>query len=174
VHPDVGVDSVDTAPATSSAQVLAASATTTRRRSPRLRQLNTNTVAGRGIANVLNARRAPVTAAPSAATDNVPPVAPNATADNITAPAATPTVQRNARGSTATRRNPALVQVNHNAQPPPVDAIHDNNDQIIQADIYQLYSGPVFGQYITVENGIFVTKLIKSEEELERLEKRFG
>jgi hypothetical protein len=38
----------------------------------------------------------------------------------------------------------------------------------------EVYSGPVFGQYITVENGIFVTKLIKSEEELERLEKYFG
>lgn len=32
----------------------------------------------------------------------------------------------------------------------------------------------VFGQYITVENGIFVTKLIKSEEELKRLKEYYG
>ena len=39
---------------------------------------------------------------------------------------------------------------------------------------FEPYSGPVFGQYITVENGIFVTKLIKSEEELKRLEEYYG
>ena len=134
VHPDAGVDSVDTATVTSSAPVLAVSPTPTRRRSPRLRQLNTGTVAGRRIAAVLDARRAPVTAV-TAATDNVPPVASNnnVIADNI-APVATPTVPRTARGRPATRRNPALVQVNHNAQPPPVDAIHDNHDHVIQAD----------------------------------------
>lgn len=41
-------------------------------------------------------------------------------------------------------------------------------------DEFEPYSGPVFGQYITVENGVFVTKLIKSEEELKRLEKYYG
>ena len=131
-HPAVGDDSVDTAPADSSTQVVA-STTPTRRRSPRVRQLNTNTVAGRRIATALNARRARVTAA-SAVTDNVPPNAPNNATAADTAPDATPPAPRNARGRPVTRRNPALVQVNHNAPPPPVDAIHDNNDQIIQAD----------------------------------------
>lgn len=121
-------DSVDTAPATSSAQV--ASTTPPRRRSPRLRQLNTNTAAGRRTATVLDARRAPVTAA-SAITDDVP-VASNATAN--TAPAAAPPAPRNARGRPATRRNPALVQVNHNAQPPTVVANNDDIDRIVQAD----------------------------------------
>ena len=124
-------DSVDTATATSSAQV--ASTTPTRRRSPRLRQLNTNTVAGRRVATVLDARRAPVTA-DSTATDNVPPVASTATAAN-NAPAATQAVPRNVRGRPATRRNPALVHVNHNAPPPAVVVANDDdNDRIVQAD----------------------------------------
>lgn len=115
-HPAVSDASVDdTAPATSSAHA-------SRRRSPRLRQPNT-IVARRRIATVLNARRAPDTAA-SAATDNVP-AAPTNAADN-TAP---PPAPRNARGRPATRRNPALVQVNHNVAPD----IVANDDAVVQA-----------------------------------------
>ena len=44
----------------------------------------------------------------------------------------------------------------------------------ISTEEFEPYSGPVFGQYITVENGIFVTKLIKSEDELKRLEEYYG